>query len=326
MTSFTIDVSRHNYDRGDINWSSVRGAGIEIAISAASEGDLAGYHYSNPDYLHAVTSARQAGIRLMGGYHALSAGDQSSINRQVDYLIERANVIGGVTSGWWMIDVEPFPELTSRGIAPRISDVFAFEARWHQVTNGYPLAIYLPHWYWQNLGSPDLSRLMGPLVSSNYPVTATAPFLNLYSRDGGDSGPGWAAYGNKAPKLWQFCSSAAVPGVVGPCDVNAFKGTIEEFINIVTTANFVSTTPPPIPPGGDPIMSALPMIRQGATGYNVKIAQAALNVNGGGLVVDGVFGPKTNSATLAFQNSHGLVKDGIIGPKTWSVLLVGHVI
>jgi peptidoglycan hydrolase-like protein with peptidoglycan-binding domain len=36
--------------------------------------------------------------------------------------------------------------------------------------------------------------------------------------------------------------------------------------------------------------------------------------------VDGVFGAKTEAATLAFQKARGLTADGIIGPNTWSEL------
>jgi len=40
----------------------------------------------------------------------------------------------------------------------------------------------------------------------------------------------------------------------------------------------------------------------------------------GGIEADGVFGPMTHRAVLAFQGSRGLVQDGIVGPKTWAAL------
>lgn len=38
------------------------------------------------------------------------------------------------------------------------------------------------------------------------------------------------------------------------------------------------------------------------------------------LVADGVYGPKTRAAVIAFQQSRGLVADGIVGPKTLGAL------
>jgi peptidoglycan hydrolase-like protein with peptidoglycan-binding domain len=40
-----------------------------------------------------------------------------------------------------------------------------------------------------------------------------------------------------------------------------------------------------------------------------------------GVEADGLNGPETRGAIVAFQKAHGLTADGIVGPKTWSVLL-----
>jgi peptidoglycan hydrolase-like protein with peptidoglycan-binding domain len=54
----------------------------------------------------------------------------------------------------------------------------------------------------------------------------------------------------------------------------------------------------------------------------VRSLQYLLNANGSTLVVDGVFGPRTDAAVRSFQRAHGLVVDGIVGPRTWSAVIV----
>ena len=64
----------------------------------------------------------------------------------------------------------------------------------------------------------------------------------------------------------------------------------------------------------------IPTIRKGATGELVKVLQNELIMSGYELVVDGVFGKKTEEAVKDFQQKNGLKADGIVGPKTWTAL------
>jgi len=52
-------------------------------------------------------------------------------------------------------------------------------------------------------------------------------------------------------------------------------------------------------------------VRKGSKGETVKAVQKAL-----GAKADGVFGPGTEAAVIAWQRSRGLVPDGIVGPST----------
>lgn len=68
-------------------------------------------------------------------------------------------------------------------------------------------------------------------------------------------------------------------------------------------------------------MHHCPTLAQGSTGPEVVKLQRLLKDNGhytGNL--DGIFGPLTRSAVVAFQKSAGLAQDGIVGSKTWSAL------
>lgn len=63
------------------------------------------------------------------------------------------------------------------------------------------------------------------------------------------------------------------------------------------------------------------ILKKGDSGQDVRWLQNALNMNGAGLAVDGVFGGKTHIAVLAFQAVNGLTADGIVGPATRAKLL-----
>ena len=74
-------------------------------------------------------------------------------------------------------------------------------------------------------------------------------------------------------------------------------------------------TPPPPPP------QPCPTLQMGSTGASVVNLQELLIAHGFNPgKVDGIFGPKTQAAVLAFQGSRGLVQDGIVGIKTWTAL------
>lgn len=71
----------------------------------------------------------------------------------------------------------------------------------------------------------------------------------------------------------------------------------------------------------DVLAPAPAKIGLGARGKPVRLAQGQLAARGfdpGPL--DGWFGDKTRTATIAFQKSAGLTADGIIGPITWAAL------
>jgi lysozyme family protein len=64
-----------------------------------------------------------------------------------------------------------------------------------------------------------------------------------------------------------------------------------------------------------------PTIALGATGEAVRRLQRALRrTPNPGVVVDGLFGPKTQAAVKGFQQDAGLVVDGVVGPLTWAAL------
>jgi peptidoglycan hydrolase-like protein with peptidoglycan-binding domain len=87
--------------------------------------------------------------------------------------------------------------------------------------------------------------------------------------------------------------------------------------------------PPPVSPERPvinfPSYSGVPL-RQGSSGVNVRLIQGALNVIRAiypgipGVAEDGIFGPLTRNAVVAFQRQFLLTPDGIVGPVTWAKL------
>lgn len=125
-----------------------------------------------------------------------------------------------------MLDVEP-----TAGSAPNLGDIADFVAEYRKL-GGTVHLLYLPHWYWQELGSPSLKALADAdfrLVSSDY-VT--------YSADG----PGWEGYGGASPAVWQFSDATRFNGF--ECDFNAYRGTLAQLKSIARTGHLPADPPP----------------------------------------------------------------------------------
>lgn len=91
-------------------------------------------------------------------------------------------------------------------------------------------------------------------------------------------------------------------------------------------------TPPPAPPPQPAdwtteVLMSLPMVdcRPGpkaARGKPVRLVQGLLVAQRvASMPVDGVVGPLTHAAVLAFQRAEGLGVDGLVGRQTWTALL-----
>jgi GH25 family lysozyme M1 (1,4-beta-N-acetylmuramidase) len=180
-----------------------------------------GTGYVNPDFAPAKGRAAAAGAYLMA-YHFLEAGSGG-------FQATHCHATAGAVP--LMLDWEE--EGASQ---PGVADAVAFIDSYRKLGSICYL-LYLPHWYWQKIGSPSLAPLISRgmlLVSSNY---------TTYS----DTGPGWAAYGGMTPVIWQYTSTATFNGR-HPVDFNAFKGTVAELRSLATTGKKAVVQAPPPPP------------------------------------------------------------------------------
>jgi peptidoglycan hydrolase-like protein with peptidoglycan-binding domain len=60
-------------------------------------------------------------------------------------------------------------------------------------------------------------------------------------------------------------------------------------------------------------------VRLGDRGEAVSVLQWLLSFHGFPLVTDGIFGPRTEAATLAFQQKWGVPASGVASLQTWRV-------
>jgi len=288
-----------------------------------------GTYYVNPFYAGWQGQAKAAN-KLLAWYHFLSGE-----NAQAQAAFTKAHIDPSLVG---MLDIEP-----EKAYKPTLAEAFAYidACKAEGLTVRFA---YLPHWYWVEMGRPDLSGFAARgvhLISSAYPA-GSGSAEGIYAAAGGDNGEGWAGYGNATPVLWQFTNQATDQGM--RVDYSAFKGSAAE-LGVL----FGKTAP--VPPHANAAVVALQkllnahgaglaedgikgpltngairahlsglLVEQGQTGLAVQVLQATLNVFGAGLAVDGVFGPKTALALKDFQAAHALKADAICGPKTLAVL------
>ena len=120
----------------------------------------------------------------------------------------------------------------------------------------------------------------------------------------------------KAVMAFQAAQGLAVDGIVGPDTTRALWGV---WITDCEGA--------PCCPGSEPQTDSFELSRllriesPFMRGEDVRDVQDALTLHGvspGG--ADGIYGPRTHGAVMAFQQARGLAVDGIVGPKTANAL------
>jgi hypothetical protein len=202
-----------------------------------------GAGYVNPDYGRAKANAANHGC-FFTAYHFLLHGGAAG-------QAAHAHAVAGSVP--LMVDVEA--EGSSR---PGVADTAEFIDAYRRA-GGVTHLVYLPHWYWQSIGSPALKPLYDrdmALVSSAY---------TLYSDR--DSGTGWGAYGGMAPTVWQYTDRLHFGG--RDVDFNAFRGThagdqsgaaiadtLAQFKAVCRTGRMTPHVPPAQPPASPQVHHA----------------------------------------------------------------------
>lgn len=192
--TYGIDISNH---QGVMDLDRVKAEGFDFVWAKVSEGA----NYRDPFWPRTRDDAKRLGL-ILAGYHYVRTGDPAAQARLfVDQLGDKSipamldfEAGSGDMGQFWAVKAE----IEKLGVRVALS--------------------YIPDWYWEQIGKPDLSKVPG-LIRSEY-VGGTGYASVLYP---GNQSPLWGAYGGRTPDILQFTDRAKVAGK--SVDANAFRGT-----------------------------------------------------------------------------------------------------
>jgi GH25 family lysozyme M1 (1,4-beta-N-acetylmuramidase) len=188
-----IDVS---YYQGSINWTSVKGAGVQYAFIRVSDG------LGTPDSKFDTywADSRAAGV-LHGAYQFFRPSEDPIA--QADLLLSKIGNQIAADDLPPVLDVESADGLSASQVAAKVK-------QWvDHVTAalGRPPIIYTGYYFWRDsVGDADESA--SPLWHAQY-TSAACPMI-------ADAWSDWA--------FWQYTSSGSVAGIAGNVDVDRWNG------------------------------------------------------------------------------------------------------
>lgn len=240
-------------------------------------------NYTNADYARAKANAAENGVYFFA-YHFLVQGPTPAA--QAAYCFK---VVGKTPL---MLDVE---QTTNSN--PTVADAQEFVDAFRKL-GGIINLLYLPRWYWGDLGSPSLAGVHERglrIVSSAY---------TTYSDSA--AATGWEPYGGITPTIWQFTENAVVNGRV--VDRNAFRGTLAQLKSIVETGKMPPIIQPPqrhvVPAGNDYTLDGV--AREAKTTVASILATSKAHLNATNLAVFDAYLALRDACKAALLNEPGL--------------------
>lgn len=200
MTVFGIDISHFQHG---LDLARVKQEGYSFVAVKATEGRTV----RDADWPAFRDAARAAGLYL-AAYHFLRS--DSTAAQQAANLAAHL----GDTTIPVMIDAET----GTGGSAPDLAMITSFktecESRGLRVT-----LLYLPPWYWEQIGRPSLAAVDLALVASRYGTDPVGFGSVVYP---GDTSDRWNGYGGRDVTILQFGSKVTVAGQ--RVDGDAYRG------------------------------------------------------------------------------------------------------
>jgi len=207
MTIFGPDIA--NFQAG-LDLSAVKAEGFDFVFCKVSEGN----YFQDRTWPGFRDTAHANGL-LLAGYHYVR-GDNTP-DSQADTFVQQLGdknipamldfeANGGNIDNFWAV----LNAIEARGVHVALS--------------------YIPHWYWQQIGSPDISGVPG-LIQSSY-VGGSGFASALYP---GDQAGNWAGFGGRNVDILQFTDKASIAGKAVDC--NAFCGTRDQLAALLGGTN-----------------------------------------------------------------------------------------
>jgi hypothetical protein len=203
VTLYGIDIA--SYQAG-LNLAEVKAEDFDFVIAKVTQGS----YYVDPAWPAFRDGARANGLILVA-YHYVT-GDPPAAQAQnlvshlgdpsIPVMLDFEAGSGDLNNFWAVADA-----ITAAGAHVALS--------------------YIPHFYWQRIGSPDLTGVPG-LVAADY-VAGTGYASNLYP---GDTSGFWSGYGGADPVILQFTDAALVAGY--RLDADAYRGTADQLQQLLT--------------------------------------------------------------------------------------------
>lgn len=217
------DVSHYqpNFDH-----ARARREGFEFAILKATEGSS----FVDNRFRRHLDAARGAGM-LVAAYHYVRGSSSAAAQAaHIGRIVPRdVPVILDVEAGGGGIGL-------TRDLNARLNAM------------GYrtPL-LYLPKWYWEQIGRPDM-RGLPHLWYSRYASKQGGYATDIYNRSAGWFAQHWAGYGGLPVEILQFSDQSTIAGNT-PTDANAYRGTREQLAALLYGGPAVPAPAPRVPGG-----------------------------------------------------------------------------
>jgi lysozyme len=270
-------VDLSSYQRG-ADLERIAAAGNTFVIAKASEGMT----LTDSAFGEHIARAKDAAL-LTGAYHFLRTTDPRAQMRRFVEVVDRAGTVDLPLA----VDVEWQSSTSALGglDAGAFGDLVltAVEELGELLMPRRPL-LYTAPGFWSLLPRAERAEAARrcDLWLAHY--TTGSPLTP-------SDWPSWA--------FWQWTDSASVSGYPGHADANRFAGSAVDLLAWCSGA-------------------ALPHARTHVDLSTLLGCQRALNIIGARppLAEDGLPGPATTAAVVAFQKRHGLTPDAVVGPKT----------